>query len=137
MAFLPALYTVVIFASPLGYFLLNVKTREYFISVLTRYGFIGRLTYSLLLLIAFLLARFLLFEFLFVIRKGLIDFYALGDLQISLIIIFAEFSFVSLLSRIKLFTEELVLARLTLLYVAECFWLVIVSIVLGLILVSY
>ena len=137
MAFLPTLYTVVVFASPLGYFLLNDKTRKYFISVLAKYGFPGRIIYSLLFLIAFLLARFLLFEFLFVIKKGLIDFYALGDLQISLIIIFAELSFVSFLSRIKLFTEELVLARLTLLYVAECFWLVIVSIVLGFVLISF
>src|SRR3989338_11616102 len=104
MAFLPTLYTVVVIASPLGYFLLNDKTRKYFIYVLAKYGFIGRITYSLLFLIAFLLARFLLFEFSFVIRKGLIDFYALGDLQISLIIIFAEFSFLSLLSIIKLFT---------------------------------
>ena len=137
MAFLPTLYTVVVFASPFGYFLFNDQTRKYFISVLAKYGFIGRLTYSLLLLIAFLLARFLLFEFLFVIKKGLIDFYALGDLQISLIIIFAEFSFVSSLTRIKLLTEEQVLARLTLLYVAECFWLVIVSIVLGFVLISF
>jgi len=137
MAFLPTLYTVVVFASPLGYFLLNDKTRKYFISVLAKYGFLGRIIYSLLFLIAFLLARFLLFEFLFVIKKGLIDFYALGDLHISLIIIFAELSFVSFLSRIKLFTEELVLARLTLLYVAECFWAVIVSIVLGFVLISF
>ena len=137
MAFLPTLYLVVVFVTPLFYFLLNDKTRKYFVSVLAKYGFIGRLAYSLLLLIAFLLARFLLFEFLFVIKKGLIDFYALGDLQISLIIIFAELSFVSLLSRIKLLTEEIVFARLTLLYVAECFWAVIVSIVLGLILVSF
>ena len=136
MALLPILYTVVVFASPLGYFLLNDKTRKYFISVLAKYGFLGRIIYSLLFLIAFLLARFLLFEFLFVIKKGLIDFYALGDLQISLIIIFAEFSFVSLLSRIKLLTEEQVLARLTLFYVAECFWVVIVSIIFGQILVS-
>src|SRR4030066_2272147 len=108
MEFLPTLYTVVVFASPFGYFLLNDKTRKYFISVLAKYGFIGRITYSLLFLIAFLLARFLLFEFLFVIRKGLIDFYALGDLQISLIIIFAELSFVTFLSRIKQFSGELV-----------------------------
>ena len=92
MAFLPTLYLVVVFVTPLFYFLLNDKTRKYFVSVLAKYGFIGRLAYSLLLLIAFLLARFLLFEFLFVIKKGLIDFYALGDLQISLIIIFAELS---------------------------------------------
>jgi len=137
MEFLPTLYTVVVIASPLGYFLLNDKTRKYFIYVLAKYGFIGRITYSLLFLIAFLLARFLLFEFLFVIRKGLIDFYALGDLQISLIIIFAELSFVSFSYRIKLLTEELVLARLTLLYVAECFWVVIVSIVLGLIFAGF
>ena len=137
MAFLPTLYTVVVFASPLGYFLLNDKTRKYFISVLAKYGFLGRIIYSLLFLIAFLLARFLLFEFLFVIKKGLIDFYALGDLQISLIIIFAELSFVSFMTGIRLLTEELVFARLTLLYVAECFWLVIVSIVLGFVLISF
>ena len=137
MEFLPTLYTVVVIASPLGYFLLNDKTRKYFIYVLAKYGFIGRITYSLLFLIAFLFARFLLFEFLFVIKKGLIDFYALGDLQISLIIIFAELSFVSFSYRIKLLTEELVLARLTLLYVAECFWVVIVSIVLGLIFAGF
>src|SRR3990167_5714335 len=112
MAFLPTLYTVVVFASPLGYFLLNDKTRKYFISVLAKYGFLGRIIYSLLFLIAFLLARFLLLEFLFVIKKGLIDFYALGDLQISLIIIFAELSFVSFMTGIRLLTEELVLAKI-------------------------
>src|SRR3990172_8146964 len=131
MVFIPTLYLIAVFASPLGYFLLNDKTRKYFISVLAKYGFLGRIIYSLLFLIAFLFARFLLFEFLFVVKKGLIDFYALGDLQISLIIIFAEFSFVSLLSRIKLLTEEQVLARLTLFYVAEFFWVVIVSIIFG------
>lgn len=108
MEFLPTLYTVVVFASPFGYFLLNDKTRKYFISVLAKYSFIGRISYSLLFFIAFLLARFLLSEFLFVIRKGLIDFYTLGDLQISLIIIFAELSFVTFLSRIKQFSGELV-----------------------------
>jgi len=108
MEFLPTLYTVVVFASPFGYFLLNDKIRKYFISVLAKYSFIGRISYSLLFFIAFLLARFLLSEFLFVIRKGLIDFYTLGDLQISLIIIFAELSFVTFLSRIKQFSGELV-----------------------------
>src|SRR3989344_3515482 len=87
--------------------------------------------YATLLVCAYLLARFFVYLFLYLISYSLENFYPAISEGTTWIIFASQFSFWALINRISLLRKDNIVAKLTLYHIAEMFWILAATLIIG------